>query len=421
MKPGSRYDASGLNQQITETIENAFAAAGLSSGVRPAPGVLETIQRALASAGLAAAAAPAHAAPDITIVEVTRSAAPKPRESMFLSQLSGGTPARGEASVVAKPAARPAATAPSAKAVATKVGVPAAAFSGEFSNKAGKRDYKVHVPAHARGARLPLVVMLHGCTQSADDFAVGTRMNTLADEQGFMVLYPEQASAVNASKCWNWFSAEDQLRDRGEPSLIAGLTREVIARHGADPRRVFVAGMSAGAAMAVIMGETYPELYAAVGVHSGLPYGAAHDIASALSAMQGGRSGGRSAAHRTARAKPARAVPTIVFHGDRDRTVHPSNGVEILEQAGKAHAAADRGPAIRTDTSSGTAAGGRKYTRTVHAQPGGHALIESWTLHGGGHAWSGGDNGGSHTDSAGPDASAEMVRFFLAQPFSDRQ
>jgi poly(hydroxyalkanoate) depolymerase family esterase len=245
-------------------------------------------------------------------------------------------------------------------------------------------------------------------------------MNRLADEHGFLVVYPEQSANANASKCWNWFRLQDQQRDAGEPSLIAGIVREVAQRHGADPRRIFVAGLSAGAAMAVVLGETYPELFAGVGAHSGLPYGSAHDIPSALAAMKGGRSGlqglksGPGGAGG-ARRKAVQAVPIIVFHGDHDHTVHETNGETIVLHAQEAHAC-EVGGGMPITTQAGVASGGRRFSRAVHADAKGQVRIESWTLHGGGHAWSGGHASGSYTDGAGPDASAEMMRFFLALP-----
>ena len=269
--------------------------------------------------------------------------------------------------------------------------------------------------------------MLHGCTQSADDFAAGTRMNRLAEEQGFIVVYPEQAPNANGSKCWNWFKAQDQARDRGEPALIAGITREVAAKHPVDARRIYVAGLSAGASMAVILGETYPELYAAVGAHSGLPYAAAHDVPSAFAAMAAGKAGGPDlsslsglanlpGAAAASRRKIVHFVPTIVFHGDQDHTVGQGNGTAIVEQALQAAAEAS-GPSrpLTASTASGVAPRGRSYSRTAYADEAGRARIESWVLQGGGHAWAGGDSSGSYTDGAGPDASAEMLRFFLAQ------
>jgi poly(hydroxyalkanoate) depolymerase family esterase len=235
--------------------------------------------------------------------------------------------------------------------------------------------------------------MLHGCKQDPDDFAAGTRMNALADEHGFIVVYPEQPATANASRCWNWFQRADQQRERGEPSLIAGITRDIIARYDVDPRRVYIAGLSAGGAMAEIMVHTYPELYAAVGVHSGLPYAAAHDVASAFAAMRGRRQRpgpqcGESISH---------PVPAIVFHGDDDTTVHPSNG--------------ERAFTSRTVESGEHS--GRPYTRTIQAGESGKPAMEHWLVHGAGHAWSGGSGNGSYADPLGPDASREMLRFFL--------
>jgi poly(hydroxyalkanoate) depolymerase family esterase len=271
-----------------------------------------------------------------------------------------------------------------------------------FSNDAGARNYMLYVPvdhADAAGASVPLVVMLHGCTQSPDDFAAGTRMNELADAHGFLVAYPAQTPRDNGNKCWNWFRAGDQAHGRGEPSLIAGIAQHIASDYRIDPRRVFVAGLSAGAAMAVILGETYPDVFAAVGAHSGLPFAAAHDVASAFTAMKAGR------AHAHARTPHVGNVPTIVFHGDADHTVAVGNGDEIIREA-----TADT---AHSTLSTGVAPGGRAYTQTVFTDAAERTRAEYWRLHGGGHAWSGGSAQGSYTDPTGPDASAEMVRFFL--------
>jgi len=267
-----------------------------------------------------------------------------------------------------------------------------------FAGATGARDYKVYVPSGRAGEARPLIVMLHGCTQSPDDFAAGTRMNALAEAQGFLVAYPEQPAAANAQKCWNWFKAGDQGREGGEPALIAGIARAVLTEFGGDPARVYVAGLSAGGAAAAILAATHPDLFAAVGVHSGLACGAARDMPSAFAAMNGGGA--------VQPRGPGPAVPTIVFHGDGDRTVHPVNGDRVIEQATPALA-------LGTTVTQGTAPGGTRYTRTVRADGGGRAVLEHWVLHGAGHAWSGGSPDGSYTDPRGPDASAEMVRFFL--------
>jgi poly(hydroxyalkanoate) depolymerase family esterase len=284
-------------------------------------------------------------------------------------------------------------------------------LAATFSNQVGSRPYKLYVPSGYRpGQSVPLVVMLHGCTQSPDDFAAGTRMNEMAEEHTCLVAYPGQTSSANAHKCWNWFSEGDQQRDGGEPSLIAGITREVMRDYAIDPRRVYVAGLSAGGAAAAVMGDAYPDVYAAIGVHSGLPCGAARDMPSAFAAMTRGSAG---SAHRTAgttrSATPRRVVPAIVFHGDRDTTVNPRNGDAVVAQSAQ-------DAALRTHTEEGQVPDGWAYSRTLHADANGQTVIEQWVIHGAGHAWFGGSLAGSYTDPRGPDATGEMLRFFLEHP-----
>ncbi|UPK24351.1 extracellular catalytic domain type 1 short-chain-length polyhydroxyalkanoate depolymerase [Bradyrhizobium sp. 195] len=271
-------------------------------------------------------------------------------------------------------------------------------IAGTYGNAAGSRTYKLFIPSGCQGQQLPLIVMLHGCTQSPDDFAAGTRMNFLAEEQNCFVVYPEQPRGANQSKCWNWFRTGDQRRGGGEPSMIAGITRQIMRDHAIDPKRVYVAGLSAGGAAAAIMGATYSDLYAAVGVHSGLACGAASDLPSAFAAMQGGGS--------KAIADGKTSVPTIVFHGNRDTTVHPKNGDQIIEQSAGA---------MRPTTKvlRGRVPNGHAYTRTILSDAGGRAISEHWNIDGAGHAWSGGSPAGSYTDPQGPDATREMLRFFL--------
>jgi poly(hydroxyalkanoate) depolymerase family esterase len=278
-------------------------------------------------------------------------------------------------------------------------------LAGSFSGPAGRLDYKLYIPRVYRGEPVPLVVMLHGCTQSPDDFAAGTRMNHLAEEQGFLVLYPEQSRSANPQKCWNWFKPGDQQRDAGEPSLIAGTTREVMRTYAVDPRRVCVAGLSAGGAAAAIMGTAYPDLYAAVGVHSGLACGAASDMPSAIAAMRQGANMQPQSGRRPDASSGQPVVPTIVFHADLDGTVHPRNGDQVIAQA-----AADDG--LQTEVLRGRVPGGHAYTRTLHRDRDGRVLLEQWLVHGAGHAWAGGSAAGSFTDPLGPDASREMIRFF---------
>ncbi len=284
-----------------------------------------------------------------------------------------------------------------------------------FTCAAGTRQYKLFIPKGHLGRQLPLLVMLHGCTQSPDDFAQGTRMNQLADEEGYYVVYPAQSARDNPAKCWNWFRPADQCRDRGEPAIIAELTRHVARAHHLDPARVYVAGLSAGAAMAVILARTYPDIYAAAGVHSGLPYGSAHDVPSAFAAMKQGSGISVAGTNATDQAVGA-PVPAIVFHGDRDLVVDAHNGDIVIAQSmasfGGSVWSADSYGANDKQVERGVVPGGYSYTRTILLEPQGRVLAEQWLVHGAGHAWFGGDPTGSYTDPKGPDASAEMLRFF---------
>jgi len=288
-------------------------------------------------------------------------------------------------------------------------------LSYSFACAAGTRQYKLFIPTGHEGRRLPLLVMLHGCTQSPDDFARGTRMNQLAEEEGYYVVYPAQSASDNPTKCWNWFRPADQCRDRGEPAIIAELTRHVVREHRLDLARVYVVGLSAGAAMAVILARTYPDIYAAAGVHSGLPYGSAHDVPSAFAAMKQG--GGISAADSNSADQALGVpVPTIVFHGDRDMVVHANNGDIVIAHstAGLGDSVWDAGLYGEKDkrVERGVVPGGHSYTRTLLRDRQGRVLAEQWLVHGAGHAWFGGDASGSYTDPKGPNASAEMLRFF---------
>lgn len=298
--------------------------------------------------------------------------------------------------------------------------------TGEHSEGGLTRSYVLYLPpttsATPPDRPMPLVVMLHGCTQDPADFAAGTGMNALAREQGFAVLYPAQAQSANPSRCWNWFKHNHQRRGGGEAAVLAGMTRAVLTEHRLDPRRVYVAGLSAGGAMAAILGRAYPDLYAAVGIHSGLASGAANDLMSALSAMKHGPATPSSPPAPVHSGEPGGSdhgletsigpVPTIVFHGDGDAVVHPGNGTQAIAvaigQAGDA-GATHRSPLVE----SGESPGGRRYTRTTHPRAAGApAQAEHWVVHGGGHAWSGGSEQGSYTDPSGPDATREMWRFF---------
>lgn len=271
------------------------------------------------------------------------------------------------------------------------------ALQRRFGNEAGSRAYDLFVPTSYEEKALPLVVMLHGCSQTSRDFAIGTRMDHLAEEQGFLVAYPDQPRSANMAKSWNWFRDRDQHRDRGEPSILAGLTHQIISEFSVDPGRVYIAGLSSGGAAAAVMALAYQDLYAAVGIHSGLAVGSAGSMATAFSTM---RRGALPSLRRL-----AHEVPTIVFHGDSDKTVSPINGEQAMAQAR---------PDVMFETSTieGRSEGGMAYTRTILSAPDGPWTSEQWILHGGGHAWAGGNPAGSYTDPTGPDASREMLRFF---------
>lgn len=271
--------------------------------------------------------------------------------------------------------------------------------SGIFKNSSDACSYKLYAPVAAKISTepLPLIVMLHGCRQAPEDFARGTGMNTLAEEFSFLVLYPAQSRKENLSRCWNWFKRDEQMRGSGEPALIADLTRQIMAERDVDPAKVYVAGLSAGASEALIVATAYPDIFAAVGVHSGLAVGAAHDAGSATRAMQSGSPGNR---HDT-------MMPTIIFHGDADKVVNPRNGRFVAIRALEPYSHLDR------TEKAGQVPEGRTFTRTIHRVGRGRPYTEQWLIHGSGHAWSGGHAAGSYTDPTGPDASREMVRFFF--------
>jgi poly(hydroxyalkanoate) depolymerase family esterase len=290
--------------------------------------------------------------------------------------------------------------------------LPGEFMSGRHEDEESALHYRLFIPSGAGRQPLPLVVMLHGCGQDAVDFARGTGMDALADEYRCLVLYPEQPCSAHWNRCWNWYDQAHQRRGEGEPALIAGLTRRIMAEHAVDPRRVAVAGMSSGGAMAVILGRTYPDLFSAVGCHSGLAHGSATSSAGAMLAMRYGPDPAT-----LAQTGPHAGLPVIVFHGDADATVNRKNSCGVVRQSVDSHPAHRRGTHVDIAIVEETGCtGGRKFTRQIHQENTGSVLAEQWTVHGTGHVWSGGNLHGSCTDIQGPNASEEMLRFFMSHP-----
>jgi len=261
-------------------------------------------------------------------------------------------------------------------------------------------DYMLYLPKPLDTRSPSLLVMLHGCNQDPKDFAVGTQMNRYADEFNFIVAYPQQPKTANSLGCWNWFDPRHQKHGAGEPALLAGLTEELRTEFNVSKERIFVAGLSAGGAMAEILATEYSDIFAAAGIHSGLPYGAAHSVTSAFSAMRGS-----SRVERPREKPPSVNARRIVFHGSKDATVHPSNGAQIVKQARSRTAGLSD---IRYDEDDN----GAKVDRTDFKNSDGTTQAEYWVILGGGHAWSGGNREGSFTSPKGPNASREMLRFF---------
>jgi poly(hydroxyalkanoate) depolymerase family esterase len=285
------------------------------------------------------------------------------------------------------------------------------------ASRSATRRPLIHVPAGLDAGRaVPIVCMLHGCGQDAAAFAAATAMNDAADRHGFVVVYPQQDREANPGGCWNWFLPEHQSRGRGEPEAITASLRDLVEddeRFTVDTGRVFAAGLSAGGAMAAILAATYPDLFAAIAVHSGLAYRSASSMAAAFTAM----AHGSEADEPPGRAVPARPVPTIVVHGSDDRTVAPVNADRVLRRSMAANRLAavearDLDIARPTSTAHGRARGGLAYTHSRWADAHGALMHELLMVDGLGHAWSGGRAGASHADPRGPDATEAIVRFF---------
>jgi poly(hydroxyalkanoate) depolymerase family esterase len=271
-----------------------------------------------------------------------------------------------------------------------------------YSGPAGSLNSRLYVPADHERRELALVLMLHGCNQDPEDFACGTRMNALAEEFGLIVAYPHQPRLANPSGCWNWFDRRHQNRGAGEPANLAGLTQALAKEFDVRRDRVFAAGLSAGGAMAEILAVTYPDVFDAVGIHSGLPYKSAGDVPSAFAAMKG--TAAFSSAPLAASDRHARK---IIVHGLADGTVNPVNGERLLDEI-------ERETSLTRSDLDWPIEGGR-VSRTALKDSDGRPVAEQWLVEGGGHAWFGGDKRGSFTQTVGLDASRVMVRFFLAE------
>ena len=394
MAEALRLTRDGRLMEATALLQQGLGGAGQPTPARPGPSrMLHTRPRAYLS-GL-------------------------PRAGGLLDRLQARRPAElpvglpGESPLVRPGVVRPGVVRPGSDAAAAAASAP----GGEIRHlthidAAGSRTYDLYVPTGYTGEPVPLVVMLHGGTQDATDFAAGTRMNDLAEQHTFIVAYPEQSTTANNGRYWNWFRPHDQQREMGEPAILSGITRQVMSDYAVDQARVYVAGFSAGGAMAAVMAATYPDLYAAAGIHSGLAPGAAHDLPSAFEAMRtGGRAGGTI------------EVPLIVFHGDRDSMVAPVNADRLITSRITASSGFNGGAGLQVPaTSNGGDNPGRSHRRRMYQDADGTVVAEQWIIHGGSHAWFGGSPVGSYTDAQGPDASAEILRFFLehTSPVTER-
>lgn len=359
--------------------------------------VEETIDRALTAAGLAGRAGSVRRAIDSALTRaglLHRAPAAKEAGPQLLKELNG-------------------IHVPVPEEIGPTEGAPDPGFTSHLhEGSRGSLAYKLFVPSSYSGQPLPLIVMLHGCKQNPDDFAAGTRMNLVAEQRGFLAVYPAQDVRANGSNCWNWFNTAEQGRDGREASLIAGIVDEVAQRVATSRSQVFVAGLSAGGAMAVILGNGYPDLFAGMAVHSGLPLGAANDVPSALAAMRG-RGTSMASPGRMAATSSQRGVRTLVLHGDADFTVSASNGDAVVGQAVAAFERAG-GPLSATPALT-KQINGRQAVRVDYANAQGEVMVRDLRVHGGGHAWFGGSPTGSFTDATGPDASTEIASFFLPE------
>jgi poly(hydroxyalkanoate) depolymerase family esterase len=297
---------------------------------------------------------------------------------------------------------------------------------GTASSASGSRNYALWVPAaYDKHKATPLVMMLHGCMQTPEDLAAISGMNAVADRHNFLVVYPEQTAAANPLKCWNWFDPKNQTRGSGEPALLAAIVDKVQSSNNINPKKIYVAGISAGGAMAVVMSATYPDLFSGVGASAGLAFKSATSVESGLAAMKQGTPNPQqlgllayTAMNDGLRVRPKKLLPLIVFQGGADPYVNPLNADQLLIQWAGVNDYLDDGKANQSvkmetaETFEGNIHGGYSYTRSIYKNRAGRLVMEKWIVKGLAHAWSGSPAAGAFADPKGPNASEEMWRFF---------
>ncbi|MCW3066878.1 MAG: hypothetical protein JWN32_4050 [Solirubrobacterales bacterium] len=291
--------------------------------------------------------------------------------------------------------------------------------SGDYTGAAGNQHYELYIPStYKAGTAVPLVVALHGCTQTADQFRLLSRWDTLAEAKGFIVVFPQQDPNANQLKCWDFYQDGSMHRSAGEPARIAAVTSMIEQKYSVDPHRVYAAGLSAGGAMASVMAATYPDLFAAIGIGSGCEYAATATCAGYKSADPA------QAAQQAYKEMGAHAhpMPFIAFEGDADTTVPPVNADQLVQQWLTTDDLADDGtlngsvPSAPANTTQGQVQGGRSYTIRTYGNHNHAELAQYWTVHGMNHAWSGGNPSQSYADPSGPDETAAMYAFFASHP-----
>lgn len=271
-------------------------------------------------------------------------------------------------------------------------------------------EHRLFVP-ETTGASPPLVVMLHGCTQDAHDVAVGTRFDEWAERLGFLVLYPEQQPEEHPQRCWRWFEAEHQRRGRGEPAALMALLEQVERERGVEPGRTYLAGLSAGAGMAVVLAALHPGRFAAIAAHSGVPYGAAEGEGKAEAVLAGAGPSATELSRRLREAVPTGASlpPLLAIHGTADQLVSPENTRRLVSTW--LAASRDGSPEPDREVRGGEEGDGYPYLRRRWGGTG-RDRVEAWLVDGLGHAWSGGSPEGTWTDPQGPDATRVVLDFF---------